>query len=155
MVCAVCLSIFLWWSSNGNIFLVTGPLWGETTGHRWIPLTKASVAEFWCFVWCSPEQMVAQTVDMPLICDAMVPTCIVTSFKWRVGFCVDCSNLGYPTKTHPTLKSCEISFACYVFLCCLIILKFCTDHRYAKFQNGWVTQISLMDKSNFAIFVFK
>ena len=38
-------------SSNGNIFRVTGPLWGETTGHRWIPLTKASDAELWCFLW--------------------------------------------------------------------------------------------------------
>ena len=28
-------------SSNGNIFHVTGPLCGEFTGHRWIPLTKA------------------------------------------------------------------------------------------------------------------
>ena len=28
-------------SSNGNIFRVTGPLWGESTGHRWIPRTKA------------------------------------------------------------------------------------------------------------------
>ena len=27
-------------SSNGNIFRVTGPLWGEFTGHRWIPLTR-------------------------------------------------------------------------------------------------------------------
>ena len=27
-------------SSNGNIFRVTGPLCGEFTGHRWIPLTK-------------------------------------------------------------------------------------------------------------------
>ena len=26
-------------SSNGNIFRVTGPLCGEFTGHRWIPLT--------------------------------------------------------------------------------------------------------------------
>ena len=26
-------------SSNGNIFHVTGPLCGEFTGHRWIPLT--------------------------------------------------------------------------------------------------------------------
>ena len=26
----------------------TGPLWGEFTDHRWIPLTKASDAEFWC-----------------------------------------------------------------------------------------------------------
>ena len=40
-------------SSNGNIFCVTGPLCGEFTGHRWIPLTKASDAELWCFslIW--------------------------------------------------------------------------------------------------------
>ena len=36
-------------SSNGNSFRVTGPLWGEFTGHRWITLTKASDAELWCF----------------------------------------------------------------------------------------------------------
>ena len=36
-------------SSNGNIFRVTGLLWGEFTGHRWIPLTKASDAELWCY----------------------------------------------------------------------------------------------------------
>ena len=29
-------------SSNGNIFRVTRHLCGESTGHRWIPLTKAS-----------------------------------------------------------------------------------------------------------------
>ena len=38
-------------SSNGNIFRVTGPLCGEFTGHRWIPLTKASDVELWCFLW--------------------------------------------------------------------------------------------------------
>ena len=32
-------------SSNENIFRVTGPLCGEFTGDRWIPLTKASDAE--------------------------------------------------------------------------------------------------------------
>ena len=31
-------------------FRVTGPLCGEFTGHRWIPLTKASVAELWYFL---------------------------------------------------------------------------------------------------------
>ena len=41
-------------SSNGNIFRVTGPLCGEFTGHRWIPLTKASDAELWCFLWSAP-----------------------------------------------------------------------------------------------------
>ena len=25
------------------------PFWGESTGHRWIPLTKTSDAELWCF----------------------------------------------------------------------------------------------------------
>ena len=33
-------------SSNGNIFRVTGPLCGEITGHRWIPLTNASDVGF-------------------------------------------------------------------------------------------------------------
>ena len=36
-------------SSNGNIFRVTDILCGEFTGHRWIPLKKASDAELWCF----------------------------------------------------------------------------------------------------------
>ena len=46
-------------ASNGNIFHATGPLWWESTGHRWIPLTKASDAELlmlfliwaWTNVW--------------------------------------------------------------------------------------------------------
>ena len=37
-------------SSNGNVFRVTGHLFGEFTGHRWIPRTKASDAELWCFL---------------------------------------------------------------------------------------------------------
>ena len=32
-------------SLNGNIFRVSGPLRGESTGHRWNPLTKANAAE--------------------------------------------------------------------------------------------------------------
>ena len=41
-------------SSNGNILRVTGPLCGDFTGHRWIPLTKASDAEFWFWLWSAP-----------------------------------------------------------------------------------------------------
>ena len=41
--------VYMKTSSYGNIFFVTGPLWGESTGHWWIPLTKASDAELWCF----------------------------------------------------------------------------------------------------------
>ena len=32
-----------------NIFCVTGHMCGEFIGHRWIPHTKASDAELWCF----------------------------------------------------------------------------------------------------------
>ena len=46
---------FMMTSSNGNIFCVTGPLCGELTSHRWIPRTKASNAELWCFLWSAPE----------------------------------------------------------------------------------------------------
>ena len=38
-------------SSNGNILRVTGPLCVEFTGPRWIPRTKASDAEPWCFFY--------------------------------------------------------------------------------------------------------
>ena len=30
------------------------PLCGEFTGHRWIPLTKVSNTELWCFLWSAP-----------------------------------------------------------------------------------------------------
>ena len=47
----ISLKFVMMTSSNGNIFRVTGPLCGELSGHRWIPRTKASDAELWCFLW--------------------------------------------------------------------------------------------------------
>ena len=41
-------------SSSRNILHVSGPLCGEFTGQRWIPLTKASGAGLWCFLWSAP-----------------------------------------------------------------------------------------------------
>ena len=48
-------SLVMTTSSNGNVFSVTGPLCGEFTGHRWIPLTKASDAELWGFLWSATD----------------------------------------------------------------------------------------------------
>ena len=42
-------------SSNGTIFRVTGHLCGEFTDPRWIPRTKASDAELWCFLSFASE----------------------------------------------------------------------------------------------------
>ena len=58
-------------SWNANIFHVTGPLWGEITVHRWIPLSKTNVAELWCFLWSALEQTVEQTIETTVIWDAI------------------------------------------------------------------------------------
>ena len=53
-----------WWPvlmmtlSNGNIFYVTGHLWGDSKGQ-------------WCFLWSAPEQTVEQTIETPVIWDAI------------------------------------------------------------------------------------
>ena len=58
-------------SLNGNIFRVTGPLWGEFTGDGWIPLTKASDTELWYFIWSAPEQTAEKTIETSVIWDAV------------------------------------------------------------------------------------
>ena len=72
---------FMMTSSNGNIFHPTGPLWAESTGHRWIPLTKTSDAEHWCFLWSTPEQTVGQTIETAVFWDAFA--LIMTSLYWN------------------------------------------------------------------------
>ena len=52
-------------------YWLTGALWGESTGHQWIPPKKARDAEFWCFLWCEPQQTVEQTVEMTVIREAV------------------------------------------------------------------------------------
>ena len=46
--------------SNGNLFRVTGLLCGEFTGHWWIPRTKTSGAELWCFLWSAPNKQLSK-----------------------------------------------------------------------------------------------
>ena len=58
-----CVDIPMITSSNGNIFHVTGPLWGDS-------LTKASDAELWHVLFGTgsvPEQTHEQTIEMPVI----------------------------------------------------------------------------------------
>ena len=43
----------------------------ETTGHQWIPLTKANGTEPWRFLWSKPAQTVKQTIDTLVIWDAI------------------------------------------------------------------------------------
>ena len=63
-------TVIIMTSSNRNIFHVTGPLWGDSTGHRWIPLTKSSDAELWFFL-AAPQQRVEQTIQTHVIWDTI------------------------------------------------------------------------------------
>ena len=75
MACTHCNSCRSWWRHQKKTFsespLVTGPLWGESTGRRWIPLPKAGDAELWCFLWPAPEQTVEQTIETLVIWDTI------------------------------------------------------------------------------------
>ena len=57
-------------SSNGNIFRATGHLCREFTSPWWIPSTKASDAEHWCFLgYITVEYTMVRLV----IWDAILP----------------------------------------------------------------------------------
>ena len=69
----VCISTFKYMmtSSNGNIFRVTSLLRGEFIGHRWTSLTKANDAELLYFLWFASGQTIEQTIETPVIWDAI------------------------------------------------------------------------------------
>ena len=64
------------WSQRLNVTLschfprywpfVRGP-----TGHWWIPLTGASDVQLWRFLWSAPRETVKQTMEAPVIWDAI------------------------------------------------------------------------------------
>ena len=72
VACNATSSVIMMASSNRNFFGVTDLLWGESTGHRWIPLTKAIDAELWCFLGSTPEQTIEQTIETSVIWDTIV-----------------------------------------------------------------------------------
>ena len=57
---------FLHVSSNGNIFRVAGPYWGESTGHQWISLTKAGDEELWYFIDLRQNKQLNKTNEQTL-----------------------------------------------------------------------------------------
>ena len=64
------------------------PFVRESTGNRWILLTKAGDADLWCLLWSAPKQTLEQAIRTPMIWDAI--TLIMTSLKWtrrHIGWC--------------------------------------------------------------------
>ena len=64
------VSICVMTSSYRNILPVTGPLWGESTGG--FPAQRLVTQNFVVFLWFAPEQTVEQSVELPVLWDAMM-----------------------------------------------------------------------------------
>ena len=61
-------------SSNRRIFYFTDPLWRETTGHQWIPLTKASDAELIVFFDLHRNKRYVSIVNTLVLCKTINAT---------------------------------------------------------------------------------
>ena len=65
-------------STNASIFRVTGHLWGEFT----------ATGKLWCFLWPASEQTPEQTIETPVIWDAIALTgqwwllCLRTTYRF-------------------------------------------------------------------------
>ena len=99
---------FMMTSSNGNLFRVTGHLCREFTSHRWIPCTKASGTELWCFLWSAPSKLLSRQwrnwwFQMPL-CSLWRHCNVLLIFHlqrnpMKISFIVILRELGHPYKT--------------------------------------------------------
>ena len=125
-----------WWQDDvikWKHFFVTGPLCGEFTGQRWIPRTKASDAELWCFLWSVPKQTVEQTMARLVIWDAIVLIIVRRAgllwsqqdFEWR-----------WSVPLFKCLTVLEFSFI--LFDLCLLITFFNFIMNYVPIVTFWI-----------------
>ena len=95
-------------SANENIFHVTGHLCGEFTGLRWIPHTKASDAELWCFLSKQSWGCWFETPSHPLWRHCNEFACEALSGMMRTttrGRIVNRFEMTYDRQTCETVKS--------------------------------------------------
>ena len=57
-------------SSNGNIFYVTGPCEGNSPVNGYFPSQKPVTRSFEIY-WSAPEKTIEQTIETPVIWDAI------------------------------------------------------------------------------------
>ena len=97
---------------------------------------------------------------MSYLCHNCAVCCVMLygTMLWNLG--VLC-NIGYLSETHLKPKSCEISFACNLFINYPIVMTFCTEHASdtamlcTNFQIDWTTEVDVMDEWDFVRFEFQ
>ena len=86
------------------------------------PRTKASDAELWCFLWSTSEPTDEQTMETPVIWDAMPLLWRHCNVNTR-----GCRSMGHPSKTRMEFKSREIVFVHNTHFTCQIVARICID----------------------------
>ena len=139
-----------WWRHQMEIFSALLTLFeGGSTGHRWIPLTKAYTrAELWCFPWCMHEQTTEQTVEILVIWDAMA--LIMTSLQWSILMHMGkliryCGNIALCTKpqqnvnrqSNRLMTSLKRSLKCFIFILRSQIFKILINFPCSAFVFMW------------------
>ena len=82
-------------SSNGSFFRITGPLCGEFTGDRWIPITKGQLCGLWCFFDVGRHEVLNKEWNDRRFettwhsCDVILMTLIDVFQVWTVQFTCD------------------------------------------------------------------
>ena len=79
---------------------------------RWPAHTKASDAELWCFLWSAPEPTLEQTMETPVIWDAIVR--IMTSLLWW-KFGIKLSNSQVLDRRQGNIKSMIVQFSNHAY----------------------------------------
>ena len=90
-------------------FSIYWPFVREFTGHRWIPISKTSDKELWCFLWSESERTVGQNIETPAIWDAHRAHYDVTLMaEWM---CINCTwaNARYSISVTALWFNCIIS----------------------------------------------
>ena len=149
-------------SSNGNIFCVTGHLCGEFTGTRWIPGTKASDAELWCFLWCCVwiNDWVNNREAGDLRRYRTHYVVIVMSRTWYTAY----KNLNEMPGCSPFMwysaRSCDVClldkhiniyrYIIYIYVCIYIYMNN-SNHVFPHKWYSWLSDQNSTDKSSFYI----
>ena len=107
-------------SSNGNISALLALVRGI---HRWIPHTKASDAEFWCFPWSREILYTAgQRCTQPCIVNthirAWLPGCVLKMAAWQGFACSDFTDTSGNTRAEATF------IITHHFLCITVVHAF-------------------------------
>ena len=108
-------------SCHGHISPITGPLWGESTGHQWISLTNGPV--LWSFSLLLIVSWKSHwTVKLPIIWEAM-------TLMWYHSHTFDVM-MGFITR-----GSSYKLHVCVYFVASLCLLMTCSC--YHRHRNNW------------------